>query len=477
MNLPNFAVRSRFLLVCILGAAQVAGVFADPSTDLEALRKKAATKESEQPRQTQGGQHFSAQLRQLQGYISRGEYERAKQLLENVAQYSIAPELQEEWARIANSLKGEIQTMQAAALDTRRIEVDQFVAATKKGCLDAQSSADLDPLLVRCAALQMQQGHQNNVLGERINRKLTGTATFLSTWATYLDSRDAGQATRANEVLRGLRTNGSVFPVLTDEEIGERFVKDVATSLDPRTALVKVFEGVKTPDDLPAAIARLEAYASNPMNPELRILRNEMEQITAIQKAWEALKTGDEKSVLEPLARVANTRDCNVTALYYDALNGQILREVVKRRAEAWTKLSQASDESSIRFLARILNELLVSHDYAKIAEVMKFSDQIPRSAYASSFWKERAALEQFFAAQRFESAGDIVSAVTNYRLVVGLPMGQYVPTVKAQEALTTLQEKYPEIFRNFEGAVFSELRSVRQELMNLQTRSQNMRP
>lgn len=104
--------------------------------------------------------------------------------------------------------------------------------------------------------------------------------------------------------------------------------------------------------------------------------------------------------------------------------------------------------------------------------EVMKFSDQISRSVPGASFGRDRIAIDQFLAAQRFEGIGDTLAAVTNYRLVVAAPAGKYTPTAQAQESLKKLQEKNPEIFKSYEGAVMEELRGLRQQIHILLGRS-----
>ncbi len=54
--------------------------------------------------------------------------------------------------------------------------------------------------------------------------------------------------------------------------------------------------------------------------------------------------------------------------------------------------------------------------------EVMKFSDQLNRTNSPSP---DRTAIDRFLAAQRFEAAGDVFGAMTNYRQVISAPVGK----------------------------------------------------
>jgi hypothetical protein len=467
----------RLALLAVFTLVTLRASASEVTDNLETLRKKLAAKEAERTQQSPGGSPTSQQIKMIQGLIARADYDKAQQLLGNVSNYGLPPEFQEEWMQVVDALGKDLEKLQAESMEKWRSEVDLLVADSKKGCLDAKNSADLDPLLIRCAALQMRREQQNNILGERTYRKLTGTASTLSSWANYLDFRDAGNIRRANETLRSLMTNESIFPVLTVQEIDARFLVDGAETLNSRSALAKVFEGVKSADDLPAALERLKVYSSSPMNPELSALRNEQKRMEAVQQAWEMVKKGDDSTALKTLDRMNSFGGMEEAQSYYEPLKRQIFRKALQSKAQAWSKLSQNSDEDAPAFLDRILDELQGRQDYAAIIEVMKFSEQINRTGQAGTSAQDRTALENFLAAQRFENAGDDLAAVTNYRLVVGAPSGKYVPTARAEEALKKLKEKNPEVFKNYEGALMEEMRSMRQQIQMLLGRTSGARP
>lgn len=451
----------------------------EPSqVSLEVLRKKIAAKEAERAQQPQGGSQLSGQLKLLQSLIERGDLARASQMLDNnMLAYGLPPELQEEWIRIVEQLRKELENKQAEATEAWRKEIDQLVAETKAACLSAKSSVDLDPLLIRCAALQMCQDRRNTVQSERSGRKLSGAASLLETWADFLDFRDAGNTKRANDILRNLRTNNSNFPILSVQDIDGRFVLNDADSLTVREAFPKIFHGVASPDDLPGALDRLKSLAANPMNPELNSLRTEQRRLEAVMQAWEAVKNGDDASALKALERANNSGGFDDASSYYEPLKSRILSTVMQRKTQSWSKLTLNPGEEPAAFLGRILDELQTKGDYPTMVEVMKFSDQMSRPNGVGAFTAERQAIERFRAGQRLEAAGDPLGAMTNYRSVIASAGGKYVPTAQAQEAFKKLQEKNPELFKSADAALLEEIRSLKMMIQSMMARMGAGRP
>jgi hypothetical protein len=119
------------------------------------------------------------QFRAIESLLKRGEYDKARQSIANVPLYSISPELQKEWVDISTALIGDIDKQAAEAREQLRVKVDQLVKDIRQTCLAAKSSADLDPLLMRCAAMQMQRPPAQDIVARRIHEKLTGATTAL----------------------------------------------------------------------------------------------------------------------------------------------------------------------------------------------------------------------------------------------------------------------------------------------------------
>ena len=345
-------------------------------------------------------------------------------------------------------------------------DIDALVKDTRKTCLEAKGSEDLDPLLLRCSALQMQATRSGDVMNERLNFKLEGLVHTLSAWTEYLDFHNAGDGKHANESLRKLTTNSVSFPVLTLKEIEGRMVESDA-QIDAQTALARVFEGVQSPDDLPKALERLQTYTRNQQNLQLNSLGGEAPHVSAYIDAWKVAQAGDTASAVVTLNRYFGGLEA--AQRYYTPIKEQIEAYLLRAKMSAWTKLTQNPNESVQAYLGRVLEDLKARGDYGTILEVMAFAGQVDRSANTLFSSSERQAIEQFLAGQRFEKVGDGLAAVTSYRIVVGLPAGKYSPTDLAVEALKRLQTKYPEAFKSYEGVVLEQLRALGQQFQFLQ--------
>lgn len=456
---------SIFVLIFIVLFSRAVSAADDANVRLETFRKKIETYKSENSQEQSGALSLSNQIKVLQATIAREEYEQATSMMDNLRTYSLTADLQVEWQQISESLKDGFDVKEAELTEKRRAEVESLVADTRKICLEAKTSADLDPILVRCAALQMRRSSQNNVLVERTNRKLMGVAFTLSAWANFLDLRETGNTKRANDVLRTLTSGQSDFPVLKVEDIQSRLITDDLEILNSRSALTKIFEVVKTPDDLPAALIKLKTYAASAQNLELQSLQNEVQPMQLMIAAWEAAKNGDSDVTAQAIARLSSNGNA-ASMGYYDALKNQIFSRFIAGKAKAWTQLTQNSGEDTMDFLGRILDELQTKNDYAMQLEVIGFASSLNRTQSAPRFVNDRGGIQLFVAAQRLETAGDILGAITNYRSVVGSAGGKYVPMAQAEAALKKLSESNPEAFKSYEGVILEEVRALRQMLI-----------
>jgi hypothetical protein len=443
---------------------------ADVMDDLEGFRQKIAAAEAKPSADNpvfRGAQLYSIQLKQLENLIKRDDDDRAVQLLESSANYGLPPQFQDEWQRISALLTEELEKRKAGRLEKWAASVDQLVKDTKKTCLEAKAPEDLDGLLLRCSAAQMQANRGSDVMNERLSHKLQGVVQTLSGWASYLDFRNAGDKQRANNILRGLISNGFAFPILTVQEIESKLADVADAQMDIRTAIAKVFAGINSPDDLPTALERIQSYSGNPQNQQFNQLRTEAPRISAYMEAWKSAQAGDATTALAMLNRSLSSLE--EAQRYYTPIKGQIESRVLKDKVGAWTKLPQNPNEAPRDYLARILDEMKERADYATMLEVMAFASEVERTGKTLASLANRQAIEQFLAGQRFEKVGDGVAAITSYRLVVGLPASKYAPTDKAAEALTGLLTKYPEAFKSYEGVLSEQIRGLSQQIQMLQ--------
>jgi hypothetical protein len=432
---------------------------------VRAFEKKTAALDGSGAERSPARMQSAPQLKTLAALLSRGDYEKARQLIGSVGVYDLSPELQQEWLEIAAAMNAELDKLKAAALEEWRVKVDALVKEAREACLAAKSSADIDPILVRCAALQMQRLGQENVLGQRAARKLAGVIATLESWMNFLDFRAANNGKAANDILRTLAANQTQFPVVTIPEIQAHFTADEAGKLTMQQALAHVYAGVKTPDELPAAIDRLGAVMKDPMNPELQSLNSELTRLETLRSAWDAAKKGADDAASRALAVVQTYGMAPEMQVRFEQLRNQVARRALESSLKAASGLELQPDEDLAVYARRVLDRFQEKGDYAAMLTAMKSADALAAPGRPDSFAQDRLTIENFLSAQRFEAIGDILAAVTGYRLVVGASGGRYAPTKPAGEALQRLREKHPDVFKDFQGVVLEELRQLRQQI------------
>lgn len=471
-----------FSRACFLGvvslALSVSGWASDVDQRLEDLRKKVAEKEAALAKGSSypSEARISSQISRLQSIIRSGQYEG---ILDNLNQlsYGVPAEYQNELQQLLIDLREDLETRRQAEEEKRRTAIDALVSETRKACLEAKTSSDLDTLLIRCAGLQAKRERENTVLSQRLSEKLNGCASTLEQLSKYWDFRDAGNNKRANEMLRSLAEANSGFPVLKANEIDALYLPVVSDENNPRASFAILAADLKSPADLPALKQKIEAFVANPRNSQTGSnLRMEINRIESLQKVSDLIAKSDYASALTSLSRW-NSSGMTETMDYYAPIREQLQDQITSNMMLKWTTLKPSPNEEVQAYVERVIDDLSAKGDYAKIVEVSSFADLIRRSkpdpngAVVTNAGADRASIERFLAAQRFEAAGDFLAAMTNYRSVVG-SSAPHAPIKPAEEALKRLIEKYPDLAKNNDGVVLEELKAVRAELRMFMNRT-----
>jgi hypothetical protein len=353
---------------------------AEVTDDLENFRKKAAEEESKAPADAlPRGPQLSLQIKQIENLIKRGNEEQAMVALENLGIFGLPPALQEEWQHLGPLLSEELEKSKARRLEKWTASIDQLVKDTRKACLEAKTSDDLDALLLRCSNLQMQADRNRTVMTERLSRKLQGVAQTLTSWTSYLDYQNAGDGKKANEALRSLTNGNSQFPVLTIKDMESRFADVADGQMDIRRIAARVFDGINTPDDMPKALERLQSYSRGALASQGNSLGTEVTHVTAYIDAWKAAQAGDLATAMAALSRsFGGYEDIQ---RYYAPIKAQIEGRLVQDKAKGWTKLTPNPSEPARNYLLLIVDELKERGYYITMLVVMSFATKIDRTA------------------------------------------------------------------------------------------------
>ncbi len=449
------------------GFPAVAQVASDAK--LRAFEEKITASEEKEDEarfpESQRRARFVSQIKMLRAYLSREEIDRAQQLLEGGYLQDLPVEWQREWFDLRTALVGDMENRRTKAMEKWRAEVDALLRDVQAECPKAESAAALDPLLVRCAALQMQRFAQQDIINQRTVRKLSGIADTLQGWTNYLDFRTAGNIPAANQALLNLAKNSSQFPVLTQDQIEARIA---VAKPEPaaREAFRKVLAGIGGIEDLEPAVKQLLTLASQPDPSGNQMLNYEKAKVEHLSAAWRALNAGNYDAMLSAVERFQSAGGDEDLAVHYDRLRGDFVKRLFAVRLQPLSNLQQEPKEDLQAYVVRVLAQLQAKEDYAGMVEVIKLAERLFRTTGGFAITQDRTAIERFLAARRFEAAGDFLVAVNEYRAVVSAVGGPYAPTKQASEALQRLKEKSPEIFNDATTIVLQEIRSLKQQIM-----------
>lgn len=475
--MPTFSLARRLSLSLLCLSLPLIASADDIDQQIDAIRQKVLASspgDKNNPQAAMVQERALAVLASAQQMIRRGDYENAAQTLDQVTPY-LPPNMQADWQKFSKQFTASLEKEKATQIENRQKEATALVEAVRKGCLEAKTSADLDSLFVRCAAAQGERNMGSDALSQRVQEKIMSSGATLQAWAKYLDFRDAGDARAANASLKRLTENNSGIPILKIEEINARYLPVVSDEMNPSAAFLSLATGLKSPADLPALKTKMEAYMATPKNQMVNgVFSSELNRIQGLMNVQDLITKKDYATALTQLSRW-NSSGRDDTLSFYEPICTQLRDEIFANILSKWTTRKKAPDEDDQVFIDSVIDELAAKGDYAQIVELLKASETLQRTrpnppSGNTSTYGERTAIEQFLAAQRFEEAGDYLGAITNYRFVVAAK-GPHIPTDKAQAALKSLLEKYPDMAKNQDGLLIQEMQSLRQEMRMLMGR------
>jgi hypothetical protein len=439
-----------------------------PPTGDEKDPAALARRDYEQRERQESGRRFTTQSKLLEAALRRDDFEAALQLTRDAGNYPLRADLTEQWSDLLVGVVDGVEKQSKEAQEKWYATVNELVKEAHDTCLAATHSTDLDSLLLRVAATQMRRSRRDTILSQRGDEKLSGVTLTLQNWARYLDHRDAGNVKTANEVLRSFGANASQFPVLAAGELKSKWLS-VGTENSLAENAKIILGDLKMPDDLPGVLDRWKKLLQDPqLSPTGNSYDNSVTaRLETMQKAFAALQLGDDQTALRFLNSTSFEGGQPDLVPYFTSLKNKLFDSVVAARVKSVAGLEPDRERGWAELLQRAMERLQDKGDYNGVLELQKVQESLDRRPGNA----ESTSIQHFLAAQRFEAAGDILSAIIEYRTVVATPTGKFIPQKEASDGLKRLQERNPEAFKGYEGAVLQELRNLRQQLQILPNR------
>ena len=451
----------------------------DAAAKVKAFREKFATQPAASGASAAQTEQMklraSGRLRLIEAALARDEIDVARLIVAtDVGEF--AEDFREEWLNLRDALLTSVEKMKVAARERWYAQVEELVKDARRTCLAAKTADDMDPLMLRVAALQMQRLGQDTILGQRAEEKMKGVVDLVQRWTQFLDNRTAKYAAGANLILQRLASNPPAFPILTAEEIEAQLLPVTPVKKPPYTNLKLLIFGIASPADVAAALGRWKELELDVASEGVSY-ETERRRLETIDSAWAAAKRSDDDATMRTLETVGWDSGLADLLPRYGRLREQVIREMVANKSRSWPCPPLAAADAIQPYLLSALDALQTKGNFGAMSEVMSLYDRVSSTPRGSQFFaRDRQTIERFLAGQRFEAVGEASLAVVEYRAVLGAGGGKYVPLKETGEAMKQLKEKSPEAFTD-QNALQTELRNLRQQLQILQNRPAPSRP
>ena len=405
------------------------------------------------------------QLRLLESAIRRNDLDTTQRITGSLSSHDALPQTPGNWNDFLAEVTAGIEERVKKSDEQWYAEVRELAKATHETCLAANHSADLDAILMRTAVIQMKRMPRQNVLMQRGMTMINGIVSSLQNWARYLDQRDAGNRNAANEILRNFSRSGSEFPVISADEIRSKLLPaEVETTF--KNQIDEILISLKTLEDLPAVIERWKAFQAAP-----QASKGDLNQVAAMNAKFDLLlRASNELKAGNGADALALASDPSLLSghpdmfPYLKPLINQIVEGVLAAKISVLIGPQPAFAANPGKATNDALTALKQKGDYQSLLELLKLQQGRPSRDTNIAI----APVEHFLAARRFESSGDVMMAVSEYRSVVAAPAGPWLPQTEATEALQRLQKDNPDAFKDNNSVLLQELRTLREQLNQL---------
>lgn len=423
-------------------------------------------------------QSLILQLKKVQIYTKNSSYREALQIMQRL-ESQIATNLGSDRALEASiELNGELQLRLQNAHQVWYARIDTMVEEARSTCLQAETSGELDPLIIKVAKLEMQRPNStNNIVMERGAEKLRGTVNTLKIWMHYLDQRNAGNAEAANDALKKLERNTSNFPLLTQKELSSKWIKIYEQENPEKLAANILSEMAAKPDKIDQAIQKIEEAINNPKLSQHEYFQSQIiPGLTAYKNGFEALAVEDFETAQAMARFLSDVTRRTLIRPYFTAMNKRLLNHIISLKIEKLTALTIDPEQPIDSQVDNVLSKLWKDQKLLDIKEVYKLLPSSGNSAHYSSRRQIQTAINKYLTAQQFEKANDFVTAYLCYRDALHNTGPEHPLNQLTIDALKRVRESYPDKIQQFDdSALVQEIQKLHNDLRSL-NRSNQMR-
>jgi tetratricopeptide (TPR) repeat protein len=394
--------------------------------------------------------------KQLHGGITRAEYGDSRTTLEQLLDAIPTAPGKQIVTQLQQALLGEIESRNNELV----AKVAAFLDKAARICPEAKRASDLDPLFADIDAIEIASGLD---LAARERETLDSASQFLTHWQAYLAQSAGGYEAAALATLRSIRDSPTSRPLVPLTVLNAQI--DILTQSEPAGRVTKILNGVKTLDDLPAAIEALRAISL--LDPE-RFGSESTDGLAHMEFGARALKAGDYAAALATVAALPTNSAleddygrsfrstssagqqyiAGIPPATYFSLRNQLLTALLPAYLALPENPQPKPGEDPSQYLLRLAGEAAARSDYGEVSQILgtyrlcAFNDSPPP-------WVDSgiAACTAYFQGQKLERAGFFAGAIAAYHRVLDQGPDQFNPVSQATARIAALRKDHPADF------------------------------
>lgn len=447
--------------------------------ELETDKKDANSYSSQNiERQVAQLQSLLLQLKKAQIFTKNSSYSEALQVIQRLESQVTSSLTSDMALEGLISLTDELKALQENAHKEWYEQIDEVIEQARSTCLEAETAGDLDPLLLKVAALEMKRpSSSSNVLITRGSEKLRGTVSTLQSWMRYLDQRNAGNSKAANDVLSKLERSTSNFPLLSQDDLSSKWLV-VREAEDDTQVAIEILASIDKPQDLAGAIQKFEVKSQNPKLSKNEYYKSQViPMLIKYKSGFDALENGELESAESIVKSFKSYYGRSNLKAYFEILETRLTNDLVALKLERVTGNRIDPDKPIDVQIDAALEKLWEEQKVLEIKELLLLQPKKSNSKVAvGSAYNKSSAIDSYLNGKQFEKANDPVAAYLSYCNALRDTVSEHPLNKLAMDAISQVRASHPDRVQQFDESLITlEIQALREDLMRY-NRSSHLR-
>lgn len=378
-------------------------------------------------------------IRQLQSAVAKGNESYIEQILENPGVNFSSEKSIASLAKFKEAIKAGQDQQAQETID----QLEALIQTTTEKILAAKSPAELDELIETLSNRPSSDYDQNrsyNPAKQKTISQLTSRVSyakqFVIGWQNYLQAKKTDNIAQAIQALQSLSNNESAF--IPRSQLLDRIEREKAAADDPS----KILDGIKTLDDMQAAIKTLAAAqrVARSSDQSSQLISDLIQAIGRLEKAYREHLAGLPVNI-EIFNPSYDSFSQTSGAAIIVQLRADLLKLVLPRYLNLPEEAAAKPGETIPKFIARLLAESKERGDGAASKRIVELEQTLLRSNRFTT--TDVTGLQDYSAGQNQIAAGQHFLAVISLQRALSRG-SDLLPVGKIGEQLASIKKNHP---------------------------------